>query len=69
MARLPENIERVQDGKGYRYRGYDKDGFCARLHHNGRAWEARSVSTGRYLGSRRTLALMGVLLSTVSPEG
>jgi len=64
MAALSSNVERVRDGNGYRYRAYAKDGYCARLHNNGSAWEARAVLTGTYIGSRHTLAAIGALVAS-----
>lgn len=68
MANLPANVERVRDGNTYRYRAYAKDGFCVRLHNNGSAWEARAVLTGAYIGSRKTLALIGALVASYTVQ-
>lgn len=80
MAKLPHNIERISDGRGYRYRGYSKDGYVVRLYNEGgitpwaaydfrqggnNFWE-RPHLKGKYLGRRRTLALMGAMLKTIT---
>lgn len=59
MNRLPYNIERVRDGRGYRYRGYARDGFCCRLEkRDDGLWHIVAVSTGHYMG--KAASLVGV---------
>jgi hypothetical protein len=64
--KLPDNIERVKDGAGYHYRGYASDGGAVRLHNDGSGWSVRAFATGKYIGRRKTLALMGKLLASAT---
>lgn len=70
MARLPDNIERVRDGRGYRYRGYTKDGFAARLRRDPTSsfWHAYTLG-GSYVGRGETLAEISRKLENFESKG
>lgn len=64
MARLPNNVDRIRDGRGYRFVAYGKDGYCIRLNNDGSGWTGYAVLTGAYVGRRKTLTAMGALCAS-----
>jgi hypothetical protein len=61
MARLPDNIERLRDGRGYRYRAYSLDGFSIRLNRDpySKLWHGYTTLTGAYVGCGQSLVDIG----------
>lgn len=76
MARLPNNVDRIRDGSGYRYIAYTRDGYAVRLRNEGGVtpWAAYDFrkgpvvhdprDPGHYIGRRRTLETVGALVAS-----
>ncbi len=64
MAKLAHNMEKSTRVHG-QYVAYDKKGYACRVKKGGIGWEAYSKE-GRYIGTRKTLALIAILVGSSS---